>query len=63
MKILSFDVGIKNLAYCYLEYDNNTIDIIELKYSTILVLDFFSKKSPMINFTFLISSIFFFIYR
>ena len=29
MKILSFDVGIKNLDYCYLEYSNSVIDIIE----------------------------------
>ena len=29
MNYLSFDVGIKNLAYCYLEYVNNVINIIE----------------------------------
>ena len=29
MKLLSFDVGIKNLAYCLIEYKNNTVNIID----------------------------------
>ena len=29
MKLLSFDVGIKNLAYCLIEYKNNSINIID----------------------------------
>ena len=29
MKLLSFDVGIKNLAYCIIEYKNDKLDIID----------------------------------
>ena len=29
MKILSFDVGIKNLAYCYSDHTNNNISILD----------------------------------
>lgn len=38
MKILSFDIGIKNLAYCLGEYDNNTnkLSIIEWKIINLL---------------------------
>jgi len=29
MKIISFDIGVNNLSYCILSYDNNDFDIIE----------------------------------
>ena len=29
IKLISFDIGIKNMAYCYLDYNNNYIDTIE----------------------------------
>ncbi len=29
MKLISFDVGIKNMAYCYLSYENNQLEIVD----------------------------------
>ena len=48
VKILSFDVGIKNLAYCLLEFNDTTHDIIDhniIDWGVINMMDKFTANS------------------
>ena len=41
MRLISYDIGIKNLAYCLLEYENNKLTILDWN-----VLSLLQKEVP-----------------
>jgi hypothetical protein len=45
IKLLSFDIGIKNMAYCYLNYDNKIVDIYDWGVLNLMTEDNSSHKT------------------